>query len=89
MEIILNGSEIKTERDLHDALKKQLDFPEYYGNNLYALWDCLTAWVEMPLTIIWQDYGISQKNLGEYADKTLMTFQDAEKEVDGFHIKIV
>lgn len=27
--------------DLHTRIKKALDFPDYYGKNLDAFWDCL------------------------------------------------
>jgi hypothetical protein len=30
-----------TEHDMHADLKHQLDFPDYYGYNLNALWACL------------------------------------------------
>ena len=38
--IVLDGNLIK--KDGHKYLKKALDFPDYYGNNLDALYDCLT-----------------------------------------------
>ena len=41
MQVInLNAKLIKKEG--HDYLKKALNFPEYYGKNLDALYDCLT-----------------------------------------------
>ena len=40
MRIIVDGSLIKKEG--HKYLKKILDFPDYYGENLDALYDCLT-----------------------------------------------
>ena len=36
----LDGKLIK--KDGHDYLMKALDFPDYYGKNLDALYDCLT-----------------------------------------------
>lgn len=38
--IELDGKLIK--KDGHDYLKKSLNFPDYYGKNLDALYDCLT-----------------------------------------------
>ena len=35
-------SEIKHFIEIHEVLKRDLDFPDYYGGNLDALWDCLT-----------------------------------------------
>ena len=35
-------SEVKHFMDIHEVLKRDLDFPDYYGGNLDALWDCLT-----------------------------------------------
>ena len=35
-------SEVKDYIEIHEVLKRDLDFPDYYGGNLDALWDCLT-----------------------------------------------
>ena len=35
-------SEVKYYIEIHEVLKRDLDFPDYYGGNLDALWDCLT-----------------------------------------------
>ncbi|MGM9636345.1 MAG: barstar family protein, partial [Candidatus Avispirillum sp.] len=32
--------------EIHDALKSGLNFPEYYGANLDALWDCLRDMID-------------------------------------------
>lgn len=31
----------KYTRELHQQIQKALNFPDYYGKNLDALWDCL------------------------------------------------
>lgn len=87
MKLILSGSEIKNQRDFHEQIKKLLDLPNYYGENLDALWDCLTGWIDTPLTIIWKDFNISRAFLGEFADKAMSVFKDAEKVVEGFKIE--
>lgn len=35
----LNG--VSNLEDLHNRIKKALDFPDYYGKNWNAFWDCL------------------------------------------------
>ena len=35
-------SEVKYYAEIHEVLKRDLDFPDYYGGNTDALWDCLT-----------------------------------------------
>ena len=42
-----------TKEDLHRALAESLDFPEWYGNNLDALYDALTEINEdVQLTLV-------------------------------------
>lgn len=41
--IRLSAASWKTPQDAHRALAVALDFPAYYGHNLDALHDCLTA----------------------------------------------
>ena len=38
-----------------DAIGRALDFPDYYGRNLDALWDCLTD-LTGPTALIWDDW---------------------------------
>lgn len=39
--IILDFSKCKYWLQVHDMLKEKFGFPEYYGKNWDALWDCL------------------------------------------------
>ena len=35
-------SDVKHFIEIHEVLKRDLEFPDYYGGHLDALWDCLT-----------------------------------------------
>ncbi|MED2941804.1 barstar family protein [Bacillus swezeyi] len=85
--VILNGESILSISDLHKELKKQLGLPDYYGENLDALWDCLTGWVNMPLVIEWKHVEKSRVYLGDKASAYLQLFREAEEELDGFQFK--
>lgn len=90
MEIaIIDGKDVTSTEALHRILKDQLDFPDFYGENLNALWDCLTGWIELPLTLVWKNFDISQKELGSDADDVLRILKKAQAELDGeFFIQI-
>ena len=42
-EIIIDCTAVHGRSDLHQVFAEALSFPEYYGKNLDALYDCLTA----------------------------------------------
>ncbi|KJD58668.1 barstar family protein [Bacillus velezensis] len=90
MEIaIIDGKDVTSTEALHRILKDQLDFPDFYGENLNALWDCLTGWIELPLTLVWENFEASQKALGSDADNVLRILKKAQAELDGeFFIQI-
>ena len=88
MEAILEGTKIKSIEDFHRLVKDVLNLPDYYGENLDALWDCLTGWVDLPLTLVWKDFEYSKSSLGDFATKALNVFTDAEKEIKGFKIEL-
>ena len=64
MRIVLDGTQISSEADLHDALTAQLDFGPYYGRNLDALWDRLSTDIERPVELIWMDSRASEALMG-------------------------
>lgn len=81
--IHLDGRMFTSKDVLHKTLKNKLDLPDYYGENANALWDCLTAWVTLPLTIEWEFFKEIQNMLSEEADLILETFQDTQEEMTG------
>ncbi|WP_179266284.1 barstar family protein [Asanoa hainanensis] len=58
------GSQVRTELDFHQALASRLDFGPYYGRNLDALWDRLSADIERPVHLVWHDADVSRRQLG-------------------------
>lgn len=46
----INLSGAKSVYDIHEKIQEGLEFPNYYGRNLDALWDCLTD-MDAPVEI--------------------------------------
>jgi ribonuclease inhibitor len=88
-QVILDGKTLRTKDDLHRTLKTKLELPENYGNNLDALWDCLTGYVEIPVIIKWTAFSESEKTLGEYARKVRDLFQEASQEIEGLKFEVI
>jgi ribonuclease inhibitor len=88
--VVVPGSEIASEADLHRILAKELDFGPYYGKNLSALWDRLTTDVERPVRLVWTDAAASRQRLGdERFDKIVNLLRDVEAQDNeiGYHEK--
>ena len=72
----LDLGNIYTKEALHYHLKRDLDFPSYYGRNLDALMDCLTDMREdSEIEIL--NLSVLMDNLGEYAERALAVFHRA------------
>ncbi len=52
LEFRLDGNTIKTEVDFYKAIVSALSFPDYFGENLDALYDCLNDLDWVPQTTI-------------------------------------
>ncbi len=66
MEVTLDLSGITTREAFHVAFAQALSFPEWYGNNLDALHDCLTA-IGTETTLRLVGWDALEQNLGPYA----------------------
>jgi ribonuclease inhibitor len=65
MNINLDGANILSEKDFHRELAIALGVEEFYGCNLDALWDLLSASVERPLNIKWVRHDLSKDKMGD------------------------
>lgn len=78
MIVIIDGSKIHSERDLHEILMNELGLGDFYGYNLAALWDRLTTDIERPVKIVWENSEESRAALGnEMFSKYVRLFNDA------------
>lgn len=48
---ILDFSKYKTAADMHEDFKQVFDFPDYYGNNWDAFWDCISGFANVKTNI--------------------------------------
>ena len=78
--VILDFSYAESREEIHATLKRQMEFPEYYGNNLDALYDCLTEIGEDTAVGIYMTEDDSE--ISEYLRRMQMVFADAEEEND-------
>ena len=65
-ERIIDCAQIKTKEDLHRLFREVLAFPQWYGNNLDALYDCLT---EITGKVRLLDWETAEARLGNYGQK--------------------
>ncbi len=82
MRAVLDGAKILSSEQLHQELKRQLSLPEWYGNNLDALYDCLTTMEEMELILVnWPAEG--------YLQCAAQAMYDAAEENEKINITII
>ena len=73
--IILDGRRMDDRAGLHAELKQKLSLPEYYGENLDALNDCLGERRERELIVI-EHTGALLEGCEDYALGLLRVFAD-------------
>jgi len=80
-EIYIDFTDIGDYEDFYTQLKDKLELPEYFGDNLDALYDVITGDLEMPLHIEFVNMSVEQLEIFE---DLLTTLEDAEDETEGF-----
>ena len=82
--IILEGEKMTSQKAVHSYLREQLTLPQYYGENLDALYDCLTADVEEK-TIVFSHPEAAIAKLGRYGRRLLAVFEEAAQQNEQIH----
>jgi len=86
-EIRLNGAEMVDKVATHAYLKRKLALPEYYGENLDALWDCLST-DSVPKKIIIDKSSTIIEKLGLYGESLINLFRKIAEENDCIDVYI-
>ena len=68
---IIDFSNLKTHWDIHRIIKEGLDFPDYYGCNWSAFWDCLTDMYGDPIHIEIIGLEVIERKFGDSAKKMI------------------
>jgi len=82
MNVTIDCSQIHSRESLHRTFSKALSFPDWYGNNLDALHDCLSG---MTGTIRLENWEEAESALGKYgtaAKKAIVRAGFENKELD-------
>ena len=86
--IILDFSNIKSYLALHQYFKQVFSLPDYYGNNLDALWDCLYCYYDSSTTIELKNIDALPKDLDIEVADMMKLFHDLERK-NGVTIRVV
>ena len=74
--VILDLSSVRGFAEVHLAIGRALDFPDYYGCNLDALWDCLTDIAGEPLQLEIRGFENVEQRAPEAAKSLLKLLSD-------------
>lgn len=85
---MLNGKGIHSLEEFYDEIARQLSLPSHFGRNLDALWDVLSAEVEGPVEIVWQNAKASREALGADYEKILNVLKEVEGQREDFKVII-
>lgn len=83
----LDGRQLATKELLYPYIKRKFTLPDYFGNNLDALWDVLsTASKELEIHVIYSDDLLFE--LGAYGKAVLKLFLDLGENNSNITIEI-
>ncbi|WP_083256147.1 barstar family protein [Domibacillus iocasae] len=87
--VSIDINNIKIVKELHHLLKKKLDFPEYYGGNWDAFWDCILDPNVMPEELILVGWSELELNLSSDARIMKACLLEYNKEIPHLKCKFV
>jgi len=77
---LLDGKEMTSRTMAYRVIGRAMSFPDWFGQNLDALADCLGG-LSSDSAVIFVNTGVLAGYLGPYADRLLTCFRDLSEEV--------
>ena len=68
---VVDFTNVKYYLEMHAVIEKSLDFPDYYGCNWDAFWDCLTDMYGDPIYIEIIGLEVIERKFGDAAEKMI------------------
>ncbi len=75
---ILDFTNVKYYSEFHTIIMESLDFPDYYGRNWDAFWDCITDMVGDPMHIQIVGFETVERRFGDTAETMLKILRRAK-----------
>lgn len=90
-EFILDFSECKYLGEIHQTIQSVLELPDWYEQNLDALWNTVTGLIFLPtnVTIIFQPQTKQTLQLADEVKKIIDVFKEAENEHGEITLNII
>jgi len=88
-QILLDLQGAKDLTEIHQRLKNVFELPEYYSNNMDALWDCLYCLYDMPVLITIKGLETLPENLSNSVDAMLKVFSDLQKSDTNIQVQLI
>ena len=73
---VVDFSNVKYYSEIHEILADAFDFPDYYGKNWSALWDCLTDLMGRETNVEIYGLQVIRDKFGDTADKLIEILKD-------------
>ncbi|MBQ4090288.1 MAG: barstar family protein [Clostridia bacterium] len=83
----LDFTKCKTLGEVYAVIKTGLELPEWFGENLDALWDSLRGIIYVPAEITVK-YSFRNPQLYKYIEEIIDTMREAEEEFGEITVKI-
>lgn len=84
--VILDGNMMTSRQETHEYIKKKMKFPDYYGNNLDALADCLSE-IGKKTTVTLINTDKMKENLGVYHKGFIRVFTELSEDNENLIFK--
>lgn len=85
----IDFSKCRYANEIHAEIKNALNFPEHYGENLDALWDCLWEYYDCPVLIEIYGFNSAVQEIREELKGIIRIFDRGAELLKGFKYKIM